>query len=543
MSSRNPTAGIVIYNYLDRGGSDKISNQNYEKIVLTKSIVSIQTSKSKSNPAGRFQVVLAPTKNWSAALSTGSWIEIHMSPNQMTEGDLNDSSRHTLKMIGIVDSVRMSMTVDQVTGARSTDYVIVGRDWGSIFESYLYIDSTVESSVDSPFLNAVKLSYQVLRGGDVDLKLNQSTTELTQSIVKAWGLGVALGIYKDGKLDNAANNAVYRFPNQLSAKLRNPAQDTNPLGVKSIAHMINVVDGTLKSQNAYLKNIKEAQGPFNAEALRGINTVWQLINTHANTTINELLTDLRWENNEQKPTLTLYKRVKPFWLKNETGFLRSNFFLLKSAKINKNDIVALDVGTNSEDIINFVAVYPDFSLFSLKNDETIGSQAAAKSRVPQYDPQSFARHGFKPLTYTSRFVPLNESRAPNWEFLTQWGKLLAAWYFDTHKMLNGTISIVGQNEFIGVGDNIMFEASTLGHTSFVDDNGQSMFVAHVESVSHAFRYVENGSRSFITTINFVRGVMANANGTALVSGSSFGVETKVKELTAHQLDIEDAYGE
>jgi hypothetical protein len=543
MSSRNPTAGIVIYNYLDRGGSDKISNQNYERIVLTKSIVSIQTSKSKSNPAGRFQVVLAPTKNWSAALSTGSWIEIHMSPNQMTEGDLNESSRYTLKMIGIIDSVRMSMTVDQVTGARSTDYVIVGRDWGSIFESYLYVDSTAESTVDSALANAIKLTYQVLKGIDVDLSFIQSSTELTQSIVKAWGLGVALGIYKNGKLDNAANNAVYRFPNQLGIKLNNPANDANPFGVKSIAQMVNVVDGTLKSENSYLKGIKEAKGPFNAEALRGINSVWQLINTHANTTINELLTDLRWENNEQKPTLTLYKRVKPFWLKNNTRFLASNFFLLKKAVINKNDIVSLDVGTNGEDVVNFVAVYPDFSLFSLKPSETIGAQAAAKGRVPQYDPESFARHGFKPLTYTSRLVPAMPNGTSNWEYLVQWGEMLAAWYFDTHKMLNGTISIVGQSEFIGVGDNIMFEASTLGHTSFVDDNGQSMFVAHVESVNHTFRYVENGSRSFVTTINFVRGVIANANGTALVSGSSFGVETDVKKLTAHQLDIEDAYGE
>ena len=543
MSSRNPTAGIVVYNYLDRGGSGKISNQNYERIVLTKSIVSIQTSKSKSNPAGRFQVVLAPTKNWSAALSTGSWIEIHMSPTQMTEGDLQSSSRHTLKMIGIIDSVRMSMTVDQITGARSTDYIVTGRDWGSIFESYLYIDSTAESTADSPLANAIKLTYQVLRGVDVDLSFIQSTTKLTQTIVKAWGLGVALGIYKDGKLDNAANNAVFRFPNQLSVKLSNPTIDTPPLGVKSIAQMVNVVDGTLKSHNSYLSGIKEAQGPFNAEALRGINSVWQLINTHANTTINELLADLRWENNDQKPTLALYKRVKPFWLKNETGFLASNFFLLKKAIISKKDIISLDIGTNGEDVVNFVAVYPDFSLFSLKPDETIGAQAAAKGRVPQYDPESFARHGFKPLTYTSRLVPVTPSGTPSWEYLVEWGKLLAAWYFDTHKMFNGTISIIGQSEFIGVGDNIMFEASTLGHTSFVDGNGQSMFVAHVEGVNHTFRYIENGSRSFITTINFVRGVIANANGTALVSNSGFGVETNVKKLTAHQLDIEDAYGE
>jgi hypothetical protein len=546
MSLRNPTAGIVVYNYLDRGGSKAISSQNYERIVLTKSIVSIRTNKSKSSPSGRFEIILAPTKNWIAALSTGSWLEIHMSPYQMTEKDLESSNKSTLKMIGVIDSVRMSMSVDQTTGARSMHYVLVGRDWGSIFESYLYIDSTVESYADSPLLNAIKLTYQVMRGSDVDnSSMVKTTTDLVKTIVKSWGMGVALGIYKNGQLDNTANSASYVLPSQLSSKLTAPGLSVSlpSVGSSVIAQYVDVVDGVLSGHNQYAKDIKEAKGPFNAEALRGINSMWQLLNTHANTAINELVTDLRWENNNSRPTLTLYKRVKPFWLKKNKRYLSSSFFLLKKCNIDKNDVVSVEVGTNSQDVINYVEVVPDFTLFTFKPGETIGAQAYAKGKGPQYDAKSFARHGFKPLMYSTRFVPVNQNGNTDWQFLIEWGKMLADWYFDTHKMLNGTISIMGQNDFIGVGDNITVDASLFGHTSYVKGNSKGKFIAHVESVSHSFSYIENGSRSFLTNISFTRGIMANEDATALVSDSSFAVESDVKALPADKTLIDDVYGE
>jgi len=299
----------------------------------------------------------------------------------------------------------------------------------------------------------------------------------------------------------------------------------------------------LSGHNQYTKDIKEAKGPFNAEALRGINSMWQLLNTHANTAINELVTDLRWENNNSRPTLTLYKRVKPFWLKKNKRYLSSNFFLLKKCNIDKNDVVSVEVGTNSQDVINYVEVVPDFTLFTFKPGETIGAQAYAKGKGPQYDAKSFARHGFKPLMYSTRFVPVNQNGNTDWQFLIEWGKMLADWYFDTHKMLNGTINIMGQNDFIGVGDNITVDASLFGHTSYVKGNSKGKFIAHVESVSHSFSYIENGSRSFLTTVSFTRGIMANEDATALVSDSSFAVESDVKALPADKTLIDDVYGE
>ena len=62
-----PHAAVLIWNYDDRISGDLNKTVNEEKInatlISTLSCISIQTSKSKSSPAGTFQLVLAPTKN------------------------------------------------------------------------------------------------------------------------------------------------------------------------------------------------------------------------------------------------------------------------------------------------------------------------------------------------------------------------------------------------------------------------------------------------------------------------------------------------
>jgi hypothetical protein len=62
----NPSAAVIIYNYRDRlGTTDMISTDPHEVeqvIVNTASLRSVSTSKSKGQPAGSFEMQLAPTK-------------------------------------------------------------------------------------------------------------------------------------------------------------------------------------------------------------------------------------------------------------------------------------------------------------------------------------------------------------------------------------------------------------------------------------------------------------------------------------------------
>jgi hypothetical protein len=109
-------------------------------------------------------------------------------------------------------------------------------------------------------------------------------------------------------------------------------------------------------------------------------------------------------------------------------------------------------------------------------------------------------------------------------------------------MLNGTMTVVGQNNYIGVGDNISIDSSILGSTSFVNGTDTKL-IAHVESVNHSFRYTDNGSRTFITNISFIRGVMADKTGTRLVNDSALGIETKTNTLPDAKKNIKNTYTE
>ena len=73
----SPQAAVIIWNYKDRLNTKKVgaaltsddpsSSQPHEieqLVIGTASLMAIKTYKEKSNPAGRFEIRLAPTFNW-----------------------------------------------------------------------------------------------------------------------------------------------------------------------------------------------------------------------------------------------------------------------------------------------------------------------------------------------------------------------------------------------------------------------------------------------------------------------------------------------
>ncbi|NDE91635.1 MAG: hypothetical protein EB059_10985 [Alphaproteobacteria bacterium] len=77
--------------------------------------------------------------------------------------------------------------------------------------------------------------------------------------------------------------------------------------------------------------------------------------------------------------------------------------------------------------------------------------------------------------------------------------------------------IKGVDEYIAVGNNIMFDASLVNETiniSFnqLQEKKHGMILAHIENVSHSFSVSEDGARSYTTVIDFVRGLLVTDNG-------------------------------
>ncbi len=567
MTTRNAHASVLLINFIERGGSESISGSDItsasEAIPLDSEILSISTTKQKGAPAGSFEFTLAPTKNWVSSITPGSWVLIHMAPRMIDKKDIASSSKETLKMIGRIDSVRVAVSVDS-TGTRNTIYRVQGRDWGQFFESSLYIDPVASFSSDSAISQANKIGLDILTEINKNKKeTNASTSSLIEFILKLFA-GQGLDNLRKSNSDAFSKGAdqllpkyVYQVPKQLAA-LTNMSKDA------SMTNSIKLVAGRLSGPDKYVDEA-EAVGVPLYNMFIGNNMLWALITEHSCSVINELIAELRWEGS--KPSFTLYKRIKPFLLnspgimdtnrfKNRAGEVaqswsksspddatgkkvQSSFFNVKKSDIPLEDIISIEMGNNWRDSANFVELMPDPSFIStgVQDNAVAKTLPGLKANSNDYDMRAWARDGFRPLMFNTKFFPTDSSKKIDLNGQVKWIPTIKKWYFDTHKMLNGTVTLMGQNQYIAVGDNIAIPSVAAGAAHYVarDSSGsainkQTVILAHVEAISHTFTVQDNGARNFQTTVNFVRGVIANGTATALDDSNAYGIDNNFKSM-------------
>jgi len=570
-----PHASIIIWNYVDRDDSSgaALSTHLIEPMIVgSSSVVSISTSKTKSSPAGQFQIQLAPRFNWVTRITPGSWCAILMSQDRlpdMSPDDVGQASENSLKMLGRIDSVRGVVDVDQNTGARRTTFMIAGRDWGSVFESMLYIDPILSNNLlkDDPLSQAYSILGLNMYESYDKAKALPSSAELVKNMIHLWG---------GGDFGTAVKSAQAQFPpNPIMSKLliagstqfRLPSEvaqfmDVSPnLGLGSnlakvgkaiqgeaahnFADLITTYHGPLKNKDtgstaseskpySTASESKESFGIPQPHNFFGTHTFWQLLTELSNIALNELVTDIRWENGS--PKFALYHRIRPFvndplFLKKlaATSFFTEGSTLLqadtvvkqnmslfknvKSTKIDIADVVNINFGSNWRDKINFVEITPTSNLL----DES--QSLEAKKYGQTYDPRGYERDGLKPLIVRTAFLPYSQDGAePIIRALTHWKFLIREWHFNNHLLLNGGITFIGQNTHIQVGDNILVSSKILGSAPLNAAQQlplpiKTYMLAHVETIQHTFSVnQETGARSFMTTVQFVRGVITDKSG-------------------------------
>lgn len=614
----NPNATFIVFNYIDRLGMRNLSikEDEVDQITCKTSIISIKTSKSKSSSSGVFEVQLAPDRNWISSITPGSWCVILMSAtNLSTEipkkssaatvyadsnkniqgpglgGQVVEANEQELKMVGRIDSVRLSSLADN-NGAIRTAYIVTGVDWGSVFDTTLYIDPQAElaqntddslaknnlflmtlsgkvaqtKSLNKTTTNSEKnTTEQSQQENSVDVSTSSIETTSTQNdaselskltstmnmknILKVWGstgdvFEASRGDIKDGPLGRSSNE--FSIPERLARYLG--FVDHTGKAIIYIRDLIKFRGGVLVNEDTYsdtddAHDISKNDGyaVLNYGNFFGINNVWQVLVAHSNPAINEVLCDIRFEkqNNINVPLFTLYKRVKPFAINEEniifeggstlakdqeeaskeyTRRLLSKYKYLRKIEIPLEDIISINAGTNWRDRVNFIDVTIDrspFRDFFLTN---------YKSLFQIFDKKSIRRDGVLRMDMSTDYIPINANgKTYDVNYFGGYRYLGKEWYFDTHKMLNGTISMVGQNKYIQVGDNILIPIKALGtnynmsYTLNVNKkNNKALYLmAHVETVSHTFSVDEDGSRTFLTDIQFVRGIICDKRGNAV----------------------------
>ena len=531
-----PHAAVMIYNYRDRFGSQKenIGPQEVDQVILnTTSLISVQTSKAKSDPVGRFQITLAPTKNWVTAVTPGSWCIILMSRDKIRYRDTKDPRARVdprkFKMLGRVESVRVASGVNPATGAKQTQFIVSGVDWGSIFNTYLYVDVLLRGLDANPIGQAERLIYEDLL---LNYKENLTSTGTMSAITRLWGRTseAAAAIKSKTNLLLQPEHA-FEVPKEVM-KYMGLRNDLGQWASK-LADVLRMRTGVLVGYDSY-EEVDDGFAALRPDAILGGNDFWQVLTEFSNTIINEMYCDIVW-GSDDAAQLTLTKRVRPFCIHNDLNILEddlkvgdnsgaasaqtvqqfvSKFSNIKRIGIPRNEVLSFDAGTNWRDRYNFIEVGYDKSL----DHATLQSEVKLNSQFS--DEASIGRDGFRPMLQYTKFIPRTNDGKPDVLGILQYKYLLKEWYFDTHKMLNGSLTVVGQSEYIAVGDNIIVDSKVmfpgLNFNEEHKPNAKNSFItAHVESISHSMTVGPNGARNFVTTIQFVRGILTDANGNPL----------------------------
>lgn len=544
---KTPHAAVIIWNYKDRvsqptgaTNSSGTTRQDVdlveETIVSTVSCISIQTSKSKSQPDGSFNLVLAPNKNWVGAITPGSWCAILMSNEPITKDDLSRANRKKVKMIGKIESVRVQ-TEAQADGSRRTLYYVTGVDWGHVMNNVIYIDNLIASPKDPKTQgNYAATAIRSMLFGKNNSPQSYLVIDNLSSLLTIFGKSVIER--KEAKIINRLGGTqIYNLsvPQQVvdyfnftkisqSNKSKNKKRLYSNTLTKAkdgkrrqLNDMISLITGYLKDYDEYYPS-DEAYGYIDPFSLQGTNTFWQILLDNSNPALNEMFCEMRWLDDESL-ALAVYNRIKPFSYKDYKGSgstigIKSYYQNVRTHLLDEYTIMSINAGTNWRDKYNFIEIRPAFPDFNV-----IANWTAQK--VQLVDPIALDREGFRPYIVSTKQFPGSGggSIAVDMNKISEWCQLLREWFFDTHRLLNGTVSLIGVNDYIAVGDNIKIDARLINPTPNMNramaTSASPYLIAHVENISHSFSVGEDGARQYRTTIQFVRGMIVDGDGIAI----------------------------
>jgi hypothetical protein len=556
---KTPHAAVKIWNYVNRLAMGEVDPSDFEDteptIVSTFSCISLQTTKSKGDPAGTFQMVLAPNKNWISTISAGSWCAILMSNDPIAEGSLRKGSRRQVKMIGRIEAVRVQTQVAD-DGARTTLYYVSGVDWGYIFNNIVYTDNLLAAAGDPQLQgNDFAVMIRNMMFGEFGFPQSYAVKSNLATIISIFGKSVSPDLRQQGKDIARLPVAIYDFrvPKDLVSFLNIRDSEGKLLSFPSsikINEFLSLITGSLAGYDEY-NDGTESQGFINAASFQGQHSFWQLLLENNNSTLNELYCDLRWDlpdtpnkfdEEENGVQFALYNRIRPFSLANnlsqeasnnltpEDKFkisiaenIRSPFLNVRTHEIDEVEVISVSAGLNWRDKFNFIEIKPDWSEFN-----TV--QVWTKQKSQTVDEVAFTREGFRGFFSSTKQFPCKPGEASDdgtptpaiptivgkegadFNQLPGWVQLMREWYFDTHRTLNGTLTLHGIDEYIAVGDNIVFDLGLINpNTNFnaatdqLKDNKK--IVSHVENIAHSFSISADGARTYTTVIQFVRGVV------------------------------------
>lgn len=219
-------------------------------------------------------------------------------------------------------------------------------------------------------------------------------------------------------------------------------------------------------------------------------TAWSILQNNMNKTMNEMYTTYRIDpDNNVMPTVIV--RQKPFTtphFRSPFGFSVTRYFDLPRWRISPTLLYSIDLGKDEAARMNFVQVFTRTIPDTYEQD--MAQQISEKNFF--LDDGDIQRNGLRPYVVTANFdFPIKESKKLR---AKQWAEIVSDWVIDGHLKESGTITSVGIQDPISVGDNLELDG----------------IVYHVESVKHTMT-ISSGKKKFRTTLTLSYGMDVRSN--------------------------------
>lgn len=490
--------------------------------------VAVSTSKTNFTPSVTM-TFLGGDINYATAFAPGDFVTVNMVNSSEKARELRDKVSRLkpinqagdgFKGIFKINNINKIIQTNPETGVKILRYQVTGYGFTE-FNNIIYYNPTLGNSIDKDVL-----TYQINKDLLTILNNKKSIQEVLQilpniiigngtvNVTNPKVLSTKKEPYIIPKdvfflLGLSGNNAVdlYRIMIGVWAGFRPNAN--------------NVAEGfepkyTEDGGNQIMSKTLSGRIPIQTSPLTNVKLV-DLLKRYLNPLINEMYFCYRLDRTTNSVIPKVIIRQKPFnTLHGQLG--DTKFLELPRWKVSPDLIYSINISKNESLRFNFVHIIGTTGNPSI-DGANLAFQNANKSTVIA-DKDDIQRHGLRPYTQVSNFDwPSKENST---SYAPQWAKLVFDWVYGGHLKANGTVSCVGIEDDICVGDNFELQDT----------------VFHIEEVSHVGSVLPDGKKTFRTNLTLSHGVDKRSS----INGPVYPEMDYTDTLTDRKNDYQNDYG-
>lgn len=512
-----------------------------EPYIIINDAVKITISNNKSSPTDSSEMMLLSGDiNYAAAFAPGDHVMIWLMNDPLTFDRISkdvaakkngvNTEDSGLKFVGRISSIRQQLQTDPTSGKQTYRFLVTMNGFSEL-QTQIYFNELLDPTLPSANVAAKSLGWfvEVSEQYRSLFKSLKNDGRLKTEAVLKFFLDVFIGNGPKDKAKQVGENLV-RTPNasllvpaQLAKYLNITRKEEKSLGIKYadiIQRIFGIQQYNSNNKSVSQKTISSSLDDFFPSNVKNTGTsveyicdplkggisipagnfnnvsLWSLLATYSNPSINELYTTLKYVPNKGiLPTVTL--RQMAFTsdkMRQKLGGTATFYSSLPRWKLDNNyPIMNYNIGTSDAERFNFFQIYTT-------SINTNNPQANINLQITQgnmdIDDADIYRSG--PRIHSS--MSDTDAGAGDTKYditnIKTWIALISDWFANGHLKMNGSITVAGIQDPICIGDNLEFDGKLF----------------HIEAINHSMEVMPDGKKSFTTSLALSRGFYISKDG-------------------------------